>query len=382
MINVLFVNFASENFDGATLSLIDLINSIKNEVHPIVLLRSKGKVYDYFKNNDIECIVHTFIENAVASPKKIHQFVKYGINLFPTIYKYQKINKKCLKEVCNVLEGRNIAVVHTNNTVLDIGYYIAKLLNAKHVWHLRGFMDLGLGWMPLMGWKNYHRLLQKSDAVIGITNSVLYHYISKESLNAYKIFDAVRGFNDTSLVVPKQKYFLFCAGLLTEQKGYGIAVEAFAQSGLFHEGYRLRIIGEKLPQYYKKVQKIIEKYKISEYIDHLGRINDVRQHFEHATAFLMCSQNEGLGRVTVESMFYGCPVLGRLSGGTSEIVTNGITGYCFNSTSECALLMKKIAKEDTSIIIKQAQDFARQNFSIENYGAKIMHVYKTILTKK
>ena len=48
MIIVLYVTFASNNFDGATYSLIDLINSVKYEVKPIVLLASKGCVYDYF----------------------------------------------------------------------------------------------------------------------------------------------------------------------------------------------------------------------------------------------------------------------------------------------------------------------------------------------
>ena len=103
---------------------------------------------------------------------------------------------------------------------------------------------------------------------------------------------------------------------------------------------------------------------------------------EKATAFLMCSENEGLGRVSIEAMFYGCLVLGRNSGGTKEFVINNKTGYLFNTIEECSSLMQKILLEDTSIIIKQAQDFARQNFSIENYGTKIMRVYQSVLTKK
>lgn len=382
MINVLYVNFASENLDGATLSLMDLIDGVKNNVHPIVLLRSKGKVFNFFEEHGIECIIQYFIEDAVAKPQKPHQFIKYAVKYLPTLHKYSKINNQCIKEICEELRGRKISVVHTNNTVLDIGYYLANALGAKHVWHLRGFMDLGLGWMPLKGWKDYRKMLQNSDAVIGITYAVLYHYLPQNSSNAFKIFDAVKVVGNTSFVQTKEKYFLFCAGLLTEQKGYGLAVEAFALSGLYKKGYRLRVIGSPLPKYSAIVQKIIEKYNISEYVDHLGRLSDVSTHFENATAFLMCSQNEGLGRVTVEAMLYGCPVIGRASGGTKEIVISGQSGYQFDTAKECADLMKQVADSDNTHLIRQAQEFAVHNFSIEDYGDKIMNVYNTILNKE
>lgn len=381
MINVLFVNFASENLDGATLSLIDLIDGIKNKVHPIVLLRTKGKVHDYLVEHGVECIVHYFIEDAIAKPSKLRQYIKYAAIILPTLYKYSQTNRECIKGVCEELKNRKIDIVHTNNTVLDIGYYLAKSLHAKHVWHLRGFMDLGLGWMPLKGWHDYRRKLADSDAVIGITNAVLYHYIPKDSSNAHKIFDAVKQSDGTSIVLPKEKFFLFCAGLLTEQKGYHLAVEAFAKSGLYKEGYRLRVIGSQLPKYGEMVQSLINNYGITDYVDHLGRISDVKSHFEKATAFLMCSENEGLGRVTVEAMLYGCPVIGRSSGGTKEIVLNDQTGYSFDTSSECAALMIKIAHEDVTSIIKQAQKFACHNFSIEDYGSKILDVYNSILNK-
>ena len=77
MINVLYVTFASKNFDGATYSLMDLIRSVRSHVYPIVLLRSKGCVYDYFKENNVECIVCDFEEDLCGKPRKIHQYVKY-----------------------------------------------------------------------------------------------------------------------------------------------------------------------------------------------------------------------------------------------------------------------------------------------------------------
>ncbi len=382
MINVLYITFASTNFDGATYSLMDLIRSVRKEVNPIILLRSEGCVCDYFRENGIEYIIHDFEENLVGIPKKPHQYLRYILEYFPKRKRFYSKNQKCVKFVYDILKDRHIDIVHTNNTVVPIGNKIAECLGAKHVWHLRGFMDLDFGWMPFTGWKNMKRDVAKSDAVIGITKAVLYHFVQQGLKNAYSISDAVRSEKDLSYIKEKERYFLFCAGLLSSKKGCDFAIKAFAKSNLFTQGYRLKIIGSSNPKYNKYLHDLTHKLSIEDYVDFIGQTNDVKSYMKKATAFLMCSENEGLGRVSIEAMFYGCLVLGRNSGGTKEFVINNKTGYLFNTIEECSSLMQKILLEDTSIIIKQAQDFARQNFSIENYGTKIMRVYQSVLTKK
>ena len=224
MITVLYVTFASNNFDGATYSLMDLIKSVRDQVHPIVMVGSKGCVYDYFISNGVECIVSDFKEDLVGKPVKAHQYVKYFLKFIPNHFVYNRKNRRCAETVSQILEGRKIDIVHINNTVMSVGYDIAKMLNAKVVWNLRGFMDLDFGWMPLRGWKKYYETLKLTDAIIGITNPVLSHFVKTDCDNAYVISDAVCNRNDVDLVLPKEKYFLFCAGLLTEQKGCGLSL--------------------------------------------------------------------------------------------------------------------------------------------------------------
>lgn len=379
MINVLYITFASTNFDGATYSLMDLIRSVRTYVNPIVLLRSKGCVYDFFLENGVECIIHDFKEDLVGIPTKPHQFVRYAIHYFPDRLNLYKKNRECIDFISNLLKERNIDIVHTNNTVVPIGNQIADHLQAKHVWHLRGFMDLDFGWKPLTGWKHMKSEVAKSDAVIGITKTVLNHFIHHKLDNTFQIFDAVRSKEEISFVKEKEKFFLFCAGLLSSKKGCDFAIKAFAKSQLYLQGYKLKIIGNANEKYAKTLVNLIQELHISDYIDFIGQTQDVKSYMEKATAFLMCSENEGLGRVSVEAMFYGCLVLGRNSGGTKEFVINGQTGYNFETIDECSSLMKEVVKKDNSAIIRQAQDFVCKNFSIENYGNKIMSVYHSIL---
>jgi len=381
MINVLYITFASTNFDGATFSLMDLIRSVRTHVSPIVLLRSKGCVYDYFTENNVKCIIHDFEEDLVGIPTKPHQYVRYAINYIPKHKRFYSRNQACVEYIANLLKDKHINVVHTNNTVVPIGNQIAERLQAKHVWHLRGFMDLDFGWMPFTGWKHMKSEVAKSDAVIGITKSVLNHFIQKEQKNAYAIFDAVRSKKEAALIEDKEKYFLFCAGLLSAKKGCDFAIKAFAKSLLHQQGYRLKIIGLANEKYAKSLETLTHKLQVSNHIDFIGQTQDVKSYMEKATAFLMCSENEGLGRVSVEAMFYGCLVLGRNSGGTKEFVINGQTGYNFDTIEECASLMSKISSEDSTEMVKRAQEFACKNFSIENYGDRILEVYQSILNQ-
>lgn len=379
-INVLYVTFASKNFDGATYSLMDMINSVRKYVNPIVMVRTKGCVYDYFTASGVECIVCDFEEDLIGKPVKFYQYIKYVLQYVPHKLKYYKQNRKCVKKIVQILKERNIEIVHINNTVMSVGYDIAHALHAKCVWHLRGFMDLDFGWMPLNGWKKYRKMIAETDAAIGVTNTVLDHFISADCQNAYAIFDAVRSKNDTCLVFPKKKYFLFCAGFLTEQKGCDFAILAFAKSNLADRGYKLKIIGEASPQYTEKLKCIIENKKLVHSVELIGRTDKVKEYMSHAVAFLMCSENEGLGRVSIEAMFYGCLVIGRNSGGTKDFVINGKTGLLFDDLDSCAAAMQKVVTEDNHNIILYAQQYAQENFSIENYGDKIMKIYNHVLS--
>lgn len=101
--------------------------------------------------------------------------------------------------------------------------------------------------------------------------------------------------------------------------------------------------------------------------------------FAKAKAFVLPSLNEGLGRVVVEAMMYGCPVIARKTGGPTEYIVHGENGYFFSSNVELSSLLNKTVVEDQLPLIKTAQRFAVDNFSEEVYGEKILKIYREIL---
>ena len=84
---------------------------------------------------------------------------------------------------------------------------------------------------------------------------------------------------------------------------------------------------------------------------------------------LMCSRCEGFGRVTVEAMQRGIPVIGLNTGGTSELVKDGFNGYLFNSIQEIpsklSLLLE--SKEHYNHIRRNAYTESRSMYSVMQY---------------
>jgi glycosyltransferase involved in cell wall biosynthesis len=144
----------------------------------------------------------------------------------------------------------------------------------------------------------------------------------------------------------------------------------------------LKIVGICDKEYEKELRAIADGYGCAEYVDFIHAQKDVKPFFSQAMAFINSSVNEGMGRTTAEAMFYGCPVIAYASGGTMDLVRDGETGYLFNTVEECAELMRKVCTTDQEDIILRAQEFAKQNLSIENYAPKIMEVYNLVLKTK
>lgn len=100
---------------------------------------------------------------------------------------------------------------------------------------------------------------------------------------------------------------------------------------------------------------------------------------------LMCSRNEALGRVTIESMLGECFVIGAKSGGTCELIKDGKTGSLYESGNSKQLayniLMVHQDVDKSKAIVKKAKQFALNRFNNKNYANEIFKVYKNCLLR-
>lgn len=380
-ITVVFVN-PSAGLSGDTLSLGNLIMSLRNEIEPIVLLsEEKSAAFDYFNSLGAECLAHPYlllleplwgvkIKNVLFHPWRLRFIKKLRFEWPGKLF------------FIRALKGRHIDFIHTNRSQVKMGYSLAKRLRVPHIWHIREYAFFGSRRIP-GGLHRLKRFINQADARIVVSNECRKSWGLKD-INTWTIFDAVKSIKDCCYVKKKQPYVLFVSHKVNEVKGANTIVKAFGKSGLYANDIPvcLRIVGDCLESFKNTLLALAEQYGCAAFIDFIPEQKDVKPFFAHAMAFVNPSVNEGLGRTTAEAMFFGCPVIAHASGGTLDLIRDGETGYLFHTEEECARLLKTVCTNNQERIILQAQEFVKQNLSVEYYGEKIMEVYDKVLSKE
>ncbi len=380
-ITVLFVN-PSQGLSGDTQSLVNLIESLKDEIIPIVLLTEKAEAFELFNSIGVECFVHKYL-TVLSRPfwSNVKNVITHPWRL--RIIKFVRYDLSCLLYIRKVLAGRNIDVVHTNTAPTLMGKRIARMLKLPHIWHIREYVDRDqTNAIIAIGRKKLVEEINNADGRIVVSKTCMKAW-GLDKKNTWVILDAVRSKTECCYIKEKQSYVLFCSNYLTEAKGASKAISAFGMSGLYKSSsnespIRLKMLGNCDADYKKKLLALAEIYGCAEYVDFIPAQKDVKTYFANAKAFIQPSINEGMGRTTAEAMLYGCPVIAHASGGTLDLIKNGETGYLFTTIEECAKLMKMVSHENQENLIYRAQEFAIQNMSVEKYGNKVLEVYNKI----
>lgn len=374
-IEVLFICHDRIQLAGAVYSMVNMIESLKNDINPHILLR-RGLVCNYLRKAGYHCVSFPFILNVFNSSLSHKKWYK-KIRLISEAI----INYICIVYVQQKLRNNKIDIIHTNSSASSIGYSLAKKLGAKHVWHIREFLNRDFGMEPTCGWSPYRHLIYNSDYVIAITKEVYFHWNLEICKKSAVIFNAVRSITDVEVKYIKQKYVLFCSATLSDNKGADFAVSLYCQSQIYKQGYRLLMIGDYTKEYIAKLNNIADSYNMAQYIKFLGYQSDVKPYLINASALLMCSICEAMGRVTVEALFFGCPIIAHNTGGTKEIIKNGINGLLYDNMDDAIQHLKNIITNPNLYVsmINNGIKTASQCFSTEHYREKMLEIYKEVV---
>lgn len=363
---------------GSTASLYNMIDGIREYINPIVLFPQEGVGYYYFKQNNIESYIYPFI--------RLHHFKRNNFKeVWNCPWRWHYVKKLrsdygCYLFMKKLLAGRRIDIVHSNTSPNDIGVLLSRKFHAKHIWHIREFLDLDFHFDIYKGIPHLRKLINKADARIAISSAVKEHWQMPDE-NTWVINNAIRKKSDACYIQEKEKYLLLSSYYLSDSKGARFAIKVFGLSGMSKDGYRLKLMGNCSDEYKEVLSKIASEYDVLDSVDFVTCQKDVKPYFAKATAYIMASECEALGRVTAEAMFYGCPVIAHATGGTLDLIKDGETGYLFNTVEECAQLIRKVCTENQETLILRAQEFAVNNLSEEVYVPKIMEVYNQVLNK-
>ena len=160
------------------------------------------------------------------------------------------------------------------------------------------------------------------------------------------------------------------AGVLIPRKGIHLLLEAFAR--LEHPRARLYLVGHpENARYATELQTQARELQIAERVHFVGGVSQqtLADYLGKARVMALPSLSEGLGRVVVEAMLLGTPVIGSRVGGIPDLIHDGENGYLIGSGDIDALTtaLENIYAVDAERMGRQARDFALDFFSPGKY---------------
>lgn len=160
------------------------------------------------------------------------------------------------------------------------------------------------------------------------------------------------------------------AGVLIPRKGLHHLLPAFAQLG--HAQSALHLVGKaENRDYAAALQEQAQSLGIVERVHFHGAVSqsELAECFASARVMVLPSLSEGLGRVIIEAMLLGTPVIGSRVGGIPDLIVDGETGLLVDAGDESALAaaLQRIFAINPQAMGARARAFALDYFSPEHY---------------
>lgn len=150
------------------------------------------------------------------------------------------------------------------------------------------------------------------------------------------------------------------SGALIPRKGVEYLLEAFSKIQDLFNGAFLEIIGPELNQQYclelKKKTRVMGLEKRVTFVGELSQ-EEMAERLARSRVLVLPSLSEGLGRVIIEAMACGVPVVCSSVGGIKDVVENGKTGFLVPPGDAEALAEKlKVLLSDRELALRMGEE--------------------------
>lgn len=374
---VLLASTGAELFSGAVRSLLDLANQLKQkQVEVIVVIPRHGDMEERLKKDGIKYYcVHEYHSWYTSSAHANNHF-----------YLKRLLNWKALIQMLYVIRKEKVDLIHVNSLTAYVAGWAASLSRKPLVWHIREFMeeDLDISFFdPSYSLKK----LNKADQMIAISESVKQKWEKIVSAPIAVIYNGIPV--ETYYVRNKQKekgiIRILIYGRIVPGKGqlffFKGVNQVIKQTHSKLECYWAGKIEDQ--EYYEKCCRYLEEQHLKDKVSYLGEIQNMKEVLSRTDIVCVCSHKEGFGRVTVEAMLGQCLVLGADSGGTKELIQDGVTGFLYKEAALQSFVDKltDIVEHYSAYgeIALNGQQYAKETFTIEKNADNIVHLYQRLV---
>lgn len=314
----------------------------------------------------------------------------------PTVWRRLKAAARIL--MATLLVAREIVaskcdVVYSNTVTVGHGAIAAALLNKPHIWHLHEFGREDHGYGYYFGEKfSCQAVGRLSVSCIVVSKALADKYARyipytklavvypSMNLELERLSDSGNSGCDGN---HRGQLRCITVGGIVEGKRQADAIQAFAHLQKDGINAALTIVGAvESPRYRQELDESIKQHHLEEKVHFAGEVRDARSLIQASDVLLVCSGAEAFGRVTIEAMLAGKPIIGSAAGATPELVRDGCNGLIYPLANSAALADKirylYQNPEAGRLLGENGKQWAESLFTNQRFSCELMAVLKSL----
>ena len=318
--------------------------------------------------------------------KLVNQIVQDGGNhiIFDVCSKNIFTAFSRIRGLKKILKDLKPDIIHVRSRVPAwLVHFVNKSLKIKVVSTVHGFNSVGF----------YSSIMQKSDAVICVSNSIK-EYIQKHyNTPENKITVIPRGI-DLELFNPKNidndfienfkkefnlenKFIVSSVGRVTQLKDYETFIKAVFLVKKEIPNVKALIVGgvrSDKEDYLNSLKNLIKELNLEDNIVFTGSQSKIEQIYALSDVVISSSKKpESFGRAVAEAICMNRPVIATNHGGVKDIIIDNVNGFFFEVGDDKELAKNILKSKKLSF---DGYGYISSTFSLENMVNKTIEVYK------
>lgn len=348
---------------GGEHSFVELISRLNDHWSPVVIVPEDSAVATILRERNISTHI-------VPIPPLRPQYSVAIVNSFKKIFMMQK--------------KYEASFIYTNGSRSTLyGAAVGKLVGKPVIWHCRvaendPLLDIVLFWLcdyiivnslaTARRFEKYHRSAEKLR--------VIYNGLDIEWLTDRKA-------SKPSIVRDNDKSIIMVARI-SKWKRHDIAISVFEELARAIPEVHMFFIGAMdadEPEWFEQIHYRSAVSPFSDRMHWIGYADDVRPWYQAAYLSILTSDNEPFGRVVVESMACGVPVVANRSGGIPEIIEhekNGLLVESGNIDQFVAAIKMLLTDDKLRDVLGRNAVKRAQSFSIQQHIESMEKVFKRV----
>jgi glycosyltransferase involved in cell wall biosynthesis len=271
-------------------------------------------------------------------------------------------------------------LIVTSTAVVPAGALAAFFCRLPHVWWVHEYVDRDHDFTFVFGRHLSTRLIGlASTEVVFNSRAVATHFSAVPDRKKSVMYYGIEVQPGVRVVPPSsgEDLELLLLGRRSRTKGGEEALRAVAL--LVERGVRvrLRMVGAPSRSFDERLEQLRRDLGLEQAVEFIDHSTRPVVEIDRAHILLMCSRNEAFGRVTVEALKRGRPVIGTNTGGTAELIDHGVNGSLYppGDIEALAASIERFARDPALLVAcSDAALASNDRFKVEDERAQFLEL--------